>query len=70
MRLREARRLERRGMDGPFGDLGQGRPRGELRRIRRIASVCVLGQAIGHLRGYLLVESLLVLLRWVDLPSR
>lgn len=57
-------------MDSPFGDLRQRCPRGELRRVGRIASVCVLGQAINHLRGYLLVESLLILLWWVDLPRR
>lgn len=57
-------------MDGPFRDLRQRRPRGELRRVRRITSVCVLGQAIDHLRGYLLVESLLVLLGWINLTRR
>lgn len=64
--LSVGRRLERCGMDRPFGDLRKRSASGYLRRIR-IAGMSVLGQTVGHLRRHLLVEGLLELL-WVQVP--
>lgn len=55
-------------MDRPLGDLRKRCAGRYLRRVRGIASMCIVRQTVGHLRGHLLVESLLILLERVFLP--
>jgi hypothetical protein len=53
--------LERGGVDSPFRDLRKGPRSTSLRVVRRVAHVHVLGIRVGHLRGYLMMEGLMIL---------
>lgn len=57
--------LERGGVDGAFGDLGEWCARPALRSIRRVSCVGLMRESVGHLERVLLVEGLLVRLRCV-----